>query len=169
MLGNPYRVALRRHPAKRITFNESGEEMNSTRGEKKDGGFSLVEMIVVISIMAVLVGVLAPAYLRYVEKSKKQRDDTAAGELLHAAEVVVLSGQYEIASGTVLVTFNQATGITVQNDPLGTALHTELTGLFGNLSDVKPESKTYASKTYTITIYAPTTAGGYPSLTGAWN
>lgn len=35
-------------------------------------GFSLVELIVVVAIMAVLVGVLAPAYLRYVEKARQQ-------------------------------------------------------------------------------------------------
>jgi len=167
MLGNPYRVALRRHPAKRITIDESGEEMNSTRGEKKNGGFSLVEIIVVIAIMAILVGVLAPTYFRYIEKTRKQRDDTAAEELKHAAEIVVFSGEYAITTGTVLVTFNKANGITVQNDPLGNALSQSLTELFGTLSDVKPESKTYASKTYTITIVA--TVDGYPSLSGTWN
>ena len=169
MLGNPYRVALRRHPAKRITHNESGEEMNSTRGEKRNGGFSLVEIIVVIAIMAILVGVLAPAYLRYVEKTRKQRDDTAAEEIKHAAEIVVFSGEYVITTGTVLVTFDKTNGIVVQNDPMGNALNQELTELFGSLSSVKPESKTYSNSTYTITIVAPATAGGYPTLSGAWN
>lgn len=143
--------------------------MNSTRGEKRNGGFSLVELIVVIAIMAILIGVLAPAYLRYVEKSRKQKDDTAAEELKHAAEIVVFSGEYAITTGTVLVTFDKANGIVVQNDPLGNALQTELTGLFGTLSDVKPESKFYSSKTYTITIIAPPTDDGYPTLSGAWN
>ena len=40
--------------------------------KKNNSGFSLIELIVVVAIMAVLVGVLAPAYLRYVEKARKQ-------------------------------------------------------------------------------------------------
>lgn len=40
--------------------------------KKNNSGFSLIELIVVVAIMAVLVGVLAPAYLRYVEKSRQQ-------------------------------------------------------------------------------------------------
>lgn len=143
--------------------------MNSTRGEKKNGGFSLVEMIVVIAIMAILVGILAPAYLRYVEKSRKQRDDSTAEEIRHAAEIVVLSGTYEITSGTAIITFDKANGIVVTQDPLGTALDAELSGLFGTLSDIKPVSKAYDSMAYTITIYAPATDGGYPSLIGTWN
>ena len=40
--------------------------------KRNNSGFSLIELIVVVAIMAVLVGVLAPAYLRYVEKSRQQ-------------------------------------------------------------------------------------------------
>ncbi len=42
--------------------------------QKNNKGFSLVELIVVIAIMAVLVGVLAPQLIKYVEKSREATD-----------------------------------------------------------------------------------------------
>ena len=47
-------------------------------------GFSLVELIVVIAIMAVLTAVLAPSLLAYVERSRAQKDDSAMGEVTNA-------------------------------------------------------------------------------------
>ena len=46
-------------------------------------GFSLVELIVTIAIMAVLVGILSPSLLRYVEKTRESRDAAAVGEFIN--------------------------------------------------------------------------------------
>ncbi len=47
-------------------------------------GFSLVEVIVVAAIMAVLVGVLTPVYLKYVEKSRISSDNKSFSEVARA-------------------------------------------------------------------------------------
>ena len=72
--------------------------------KKNNKGFSLVELIIVIAIMAVLVGLLAPQYLKFVEKSKKSADVSNAQALATAFNVTFADGS--IGSGT----YNGTTG-----------------------------------------------------------
>lgn len=49
--------------------------MNCKQNQK---GFSLVELIIVIAIMAILAGAIAPALIRYIDKGRKSSDRTTA-------------------------------------------------------------------------------------------
>ena len=44
-------------------------------------GFSLIELIIVIAIMAILIAILAPQYIRYVEKSKITNDNDLLSDI----------------------------------------------------------------------------------------
>lgn len=58
--------------------------------KKNNKGFTLVELVIVIAILALLVGLLAPQYTKYVERSKKSADVNNMDELIKAVEVYVI-------------------------------------------------------------------------------
>lgn len=64
--------------------------INRTRKNMKsnDKGFTLVELIIVIAIVAVLVGVLAPQFVRYIEKSRQSADISAVDGIATAIKTV---------------------------------------------------------------------------------
>ena len=58
----------------------------------KNKGFSLVELIIVIAIMAILAAAIAPALIRYIDKSRKS-DDIAAAETINTAVSAALANE----------------------------------------------------------------------------
>lgn len=131
-------------------------------------GFSLVELIVVVAIMAALAGILAPAYMNYIEKTRIQRDESAASEIFRAAEIVVYSGEYLIESD-VFATFNSQ-GIQIDAGISNAEAKEILVDHFGqHYSDAVPVSKKYKSKTYTITIQPAEDELSVPHIVGNWS
>ena len=72
-------------------------------------GFSLVELIIVIAIMAILVGVLAPQFVKFVEKSRESTDLQNVEEIKTAVETYV-ADQGETISGSITVTLPHGSG-----------------------------------------------------------
>jgi len=58
----------------------------------KNKGFSLVELIIVIAIMAILAAAIAPALIRYIDKSRKS-DDLAAAETINTGVNAALANE----------------------------------------------------------------------------
>jgi type IV pilus assembly protein PilA len=64
-------------------------------------GFSLVELIIVIAIMAILVAVLAPQYLKYVERSRYSRDVQTVDQLYTAVQAACAEPDADIADQNI--------------------------------------------------------------------
>lgn len=135
----------------------------------KNKGFSLVELIVVVAIMAVLVGILAPAYLSYVEKTRRGADEDMAEEVRHSIEVATAEiSVYDEVSGGKSYSWTNGTGISSVISE--TELKNSMDDVYNNKSfDLK--SKKYKGSTYTVTISTPTGGGTGAALTvtGAWS
>lgn len=144
--------------------------MNKKQKSLTNKGFSLVELIIVIAIMAVLVGVLAPQYLKYVENSRAQKDASAADELTHAVEIAITNESIYNSLG-LSDTKDTVTVVAADNTDFTCAASSDLVT---ELKTVIPAGKidftssTYGGKTYTVTIKYDKTAKTV-SVKGAFN
>lgn len=122
-------------------------------------GFSLVELIVVIAIMAVLIGVLAPQFLRYVEKSRLQKDNQAIAEIASATKTAMGNEKvYDSVTGTVTVgshsnkTYTFTAGTNTLQGEVASTVGTSVT-LNSKSYTAAPDIKVYIDGDKTVKVY----------------
>ena len=81
-------------------------------------GFSLVELIVVIAIMAVLVGVLAPQFIKYVESSRRSTDISNAQNIQSAVLADIAEGAISGTTTTSALTLAPGTPTAMSEVPV---------------------------------------------------
>lgn len=138
--------------------------MKKTQKRLGNKGFSLVELIVVIAIMAVLVGVLAPTLIKNVEKSKVSKDEQNLDSVKEAITTVLSDQDYYDTLYNNSVTVNGKTGsLSISSDLSGT--NTALSEIKDSLgsTEVKMSSKKYNNSNVTFTITNGKVSQGAPA------
>lgn len=137
--------------------------MNHATETKKlnNNGFSLVELIIVVAIMAVLVGVLAPQYLKYVESARYQADMTMVNSVKDAIEVAISSSEdvnLKLTGDTI--TFSGTNNLNkIGWDELDAELQTVLAYESNQYTDTRLTSRTCTTAGASVTLTIDGTTG----------
>jgi len=113
--------------------------------KRQNKGFSLVELIIVIAIMAILAAAIAPALIRYIDKSRKA-DDLSAAEVINSSMSSALANEdaYDdiqtFMDGKVIASATAGSAFTLDSR-LGGKGQTFLDELNSNLGGTAPKLK----------------------------
>ncbi|MCQ2536871.1 MAG: type II secretion system GspH family protein [Lachnospiraceae bacterium] len=121
--------------------------------KKNNKGFSLVELIVVVLIMAIIAVALAPQVMKWVNNARISADVQSYDSLVSNVQLAYTtkSDVYTNCSGETYTVTLSATGTTVTGgtDTKRKTLTDEMTALVGDWAGVKAKVK---KATYTFTV-----------------
>ncbi|MBR5420738.1 MAG: type II secretion system protein [Lachnospiraceae bacterium] len=89
-------------------------------------GFSLIELVIVIAIMAVLVGIMAPQLMRYVERSKVAADLDLMEGLNHAIVMAASDPSVQEEASSLAVINSLVNKTALENIPSGNRFYNEI-------------------------------------------
>ena len=124
---------------------------------KNNKGFTLVELIIVIAIIAILTVVAAPQYIKYVDESRWSKDQNNAASLLTAVQVAIVDNGSDADPDNDIVATKVVfsdSGVALTGDT-GDYLDTALKASLGaDYADMEVTNKTDGADkdAYTITI-----------------
>ncbi len=133
-------------------------------GERE--GFSLVELIIVIAIMAILIGVIALAVIPYMARSRESKDLQALGSVSSALATAVATTKVSSA-GTFEYTGTSTSGANVVNDAMVESLGSGSTTLSSDSS--AHIICHYDPATNVILVYASSSASGGTAIELEYN